>query len=207
MVVTLEISAEVLALVARHQKAAEGLPAAASKGLSWAVASGAEELRLLLAQGSLGLTMRHPASGLAASIDGWMLDESIPLAALGVPSNSPADAYAAILNYGGRITPKHAGALAVPISAEAKMHSSPRDMPGLVMIKRRGRRPLLVRELSRRGDVSAMEIHWVLLSSVTIPAFGWFDKGVQQVTPVMIEAFASVMSEFVKGFSTGETKT
>lgn len=194
MIITLEIPASTRRTIQQHKKLSREAPKALSKGLQAAVATGAEQIRESLVRGRLGLTMQHPASGLAASMDGWMV---APLTgAIGVPANSPAAAYARILETGGTIYPRTAKALAVPVSEEAKQYTSPRDMPGLIFIdrKKQGKPPLLVREAG--GD--AIEVMWVLLPSVTIPAFHWLTQGANLAKGPMAEAMQDVMSDYAR---------
>ena len=103
MIVTLEIPAATSRKIKRDARLARQAPEVFSRGMEAAVAVGAEEIREQLVTGDLGLTMRHPASGLAASVTGWMIDRQAPLGALGVPSNSPAAAYAKIQEEGGEV--------------------------------------------------------------------------------------------------------
>lgn len=196
MIVTLEIPAATQAKIDKGGRAAKRAGAAIAAGLETAAVAGAEDVRRQLVMGELGLEMQHPGSGLAGSLLGWMIDASLPLAAIGVPSDSPAAAYAGILERGGTITPKSGRMLAVPISDEAKQHTSPRDMPDLQMIPRKGKPPLLVRMLSRRGDVTGFELHWVLVPRVTIEARHWLSKGAEAAVPVMTAAFQSRLDEY-----------
>lgn len=197
MIVTLEIPAATRRKFERNAKLAKRADDAISGGLNAAVAVGAEEVRENLSRGGLGLTMRHPASGLAASMMGWMIDAAT--GAVGVPAESPAAAYAGILERGGTIYPGPGKrALAIPISDEAKKHTSPRDMPDLVMIPRKGKPPLLVRQLQRRGDLRGFELHWVLVKSVTIPAFRWLSKGVDAALGSMTGAMQDRLNEYAE---------
>jgi len=198
MIVTVEIPAEVESMVARHLVAAEQAHEAIAKGLLQFVDAGADSIREGLVTGQTALTMQRPNEGMAGQVHGWMIDESIPLAALGFPSNTPAAKYAAILNFGGTIRPVHAKALAVPISPEAKQVSSPRDMPGLVLAKRAGKPPLLIQPM---GEGLNPIVHWVLVASVTIPAFGWFDQLLPQAIEVGTAGFESVLDEYVTSWS------
>ena len=197
MIVTLEIDAASRERIAAHERAAGAAGEAIGEALLTAAVAGAADVRAQLVRGQLGLTMQRPGSGLAASLMGWMVDDSVPLAALGVPANTPAARYAAIHERGGTITPRTAKALAVPVSAEAKRHTSPRDMADLDFIPRKGRPPLLVRQLKRRGDVVGMEVHWVLVASVTIRAVHWLTRGVEHAREGMTDAFADRLGEYL----------
>jgi hypothetical protein len=193
MMVTLEISEGSKALIARHAKAAQGLPAAFSRAMGAAVQTGAEEVRLSLQQGRYGLQRR--SGGLVESVTGWMIDEKAPLGAIGVPADRPAARYASILETGGTIRPVAAKALAIPISAEAKGYTSPRDMPDLVMISRPGKPPLLVRRRLRRGKDIGFEVHWVLVGQVMIAGRQWLSRGAADALPAMVRVFEDVLNE------------
>lgn len=197
-VVTLDIPAASRRTIERAAGSAERADEAIAKGLETAVVIGADVIAEGLVMGDYGLTMRHPGSGLAASVRGWMIDPAVPLAAVGVPADSPAAAYAGILERGGTIYPRRARALAVPVSEEAKRYTSPRDMPDLTYIPRKGRPPLLVRELKRRGHMTGFEVHWVLLASVIIPAFHWLTRGVADATRPMGGAMQDVLNEYAR---------
>jgi len=197
MIVSLEIPASTRRQIARDQRAAARASEVFGQALLAGAVVGAERIREQLVMGELGLTMRHPASGLAASLMGWMVDAQKPEAAIGVPANSPAAKYAGILERGGTIVPKNARALAIPVSEEAKQYSSPRDMPDLTLIPRKGKPPLLVRELMRRGDVRGFELHWVLVSSVTIESRHWLTKGAEAATPDIADAAGDVIHEWI----------
>ena len=198
MIVTVEIPAATRRKIDRGRKAAGRAGEALAAGLERAAVGGASFISELLVRGELGLEMRHPGSGLAASLAGWMIDSSLPLAAVGVPGESPAAAYAGILERGGTITPKSARMLAIPVSEEARRYSSPRDMPDLTLISRKasGKPPLLVRELSRRGDVTGFELHWVLVPSVTIEPRRWLSRGAERARGRMAEYFQDVLDEY-----------
>ena len=192
MIVTLEIPAASRRQIERQAKALDDAPAVMRRALEAAVVVGAEEIRDLLVTQQLGLEMQNPGSGLAASVMGWMISDD--LGAVGVPSNSPAAAYAGILERGGTIYPKTATALAVPVHPEAKQYSSPRDMPGLFMLKRPGKAPLLARSVG--GD--AIQVMWVLLASVTIPAFRWLSKGADLAKADMAATYQDELNKTVR---------
>jgi phage gpG-like protein len=80
--------------------------------------------------------------------------------------------YGRYLEYGARIRPKKAKALAVPLTKAAKRHSSPRDFPKeLQLIPRKGRAPLLVETFGKRK--TRMILHYVLLPEVNLAARPW----------------------------------
>jgi len=198
MILTIELSEESRALIERHGKAAAGTGRAMTGALETAVTVGAEEVRQGLYQSGYGLTMRHPGQGgLAWSMEGWMISED--LGAVGVPSNTPAAKYAAILNYGGTITPKQARSLAVPVSEEAKKEEGPRAMEGLAMIKRPGKPPLLARTM--RGG--RLEVHWVLLKSVTIEGRHWLEQGAAAARDAMARAYEGRLNDLVARYNRG----
>jgi hypothetical protein len=198
MIITLQLDPSVPKAVAASERLAAGFRPAVATGLSQTVVAGAEAVRAGLQTSGYGLTMRHPASGLAASVMGWMIDPSIPMGALGVPANAPAARYATQLNIGGIIRPKSGKALAIPISPEAKRYTSPRDMPNLTLIPRKGKPPLLVEQLSKRGKQSGFTLHWVLVPFVVTPAFHWFDLAVTDAGPVMAEYLGGFLSDWIK---------
>jgi hypothetical protein len=189
-VVTIELTPDSMAAIRRHAERADAVPAAMSAAMQTACVAGAEDIRMRLVTGELGLTMQNPGSGLAASLTGWMLDDAAPLGAVGVPSNSPAAAYAGIHERGGVITPRSARALAIPLTAEARRYSSPRDMRDLVLIKSPGRNPILARVVGQ-----TVEPQWVLVPSVTIPARHWLSRGGEAAQGEMAQAFESRLME------------
>lgn len=194
MIATLQFTAETRRRIAADQAAADRFGAATVGGLTAGSAVGAEEVRRQLSAGSLGLRMIHPASGLAASVTGWMIDESLHMAAIGVPSNAPAASYASIHEFGGTILPKNGRSLAIPVSDEARKWGGPRQMEAeggvdLDFIPRAGKPPLLVSKMHRRGRHAGFDLHWVLVSSVTIPARHWLSKGVDNAAPQIGAAF------------------
>lgn len=196
MIVSLEITEESRKRIAKDVAGAERLPETLAVGIHEAVVIGAEAVRERLVRGDLGLTMRQPGlGGLAGSVMGWMVSQKPPVGAVGVPANAPAAAYAGIHETGGTILPKRARALAVPVSAEARMHTSPRDMQGLELIPRKGRPPLLVRQMARRGSAVGFELHWVLLPSVTIRATRWLTRGVEAALGAMADTLGDVLDQ------------
>jgi hypothetical protein len=204
LIVTVEITAESLETIRRTAELAERVFPAAGAALVMAADTGAQSITAAAITESLGFQVHKGGAGLAGSVFGWMLDASIPLVAVGVPSNTPAVVYARMVNDGGTITPTKAKALAVPISDAAKREkiTSPRDMAGLVMIKRKGKPPLLVEQLKSRWI-----IHWVLVASVTIRPTHWFDAGVEQAIPGMVDAARLVFTAAIFGeYSPGDTK-
>lgn len=198
-VISLSIPEASRQLIRRHAGAAAKCREAIGGGLLAAAGAGAERVSDALLKGELDLRASGGAEGLAGAVGAWMIDPEIPMAALGVPSNAPAARYAAILEYGGTITPKSARALSVPVSDEAKRHSSPRDMTGLFMVKRRGRPPLLAESIGKRGIL----IHWVLLGSVTIRARHWLTRGAAAAEPAMAEAMADRLNEYARTWNEG----
>ena len=93
-VVQLTISAATGRKIKRDQKLAARSGEIFAAALETAAVLGADDIRNQLVMGDLGLTMQHPASGMAAAMMGWMIDRNEPLAAMGIPGNSPAAAYA-----------------------------------------------------------------------------------------------------------------
>ncbi len=199
MIATLHMSAEAQRKIRRDERLAAGAGEVMAAGTETACVVGADSVRRQLVMGELGLTMRNPASGLAAAVEGRLTDASKPEGVIGVPGNSPAAAYARIQQYGGTIRPKSARALAVPVSDEARRYTSPRDMQGLDLIPRKGRPSLLVRQLAARGGRQAQwEIHWVLVPSVTIRPTHWLSRGVEEASGEMSAAFADRLDKYVR---------
>lgn len=195
MYLTLEIPEESLRQIASDAALAEKAREVFAFALETAAVVGADDIRRQLVAGELGLTMRHPGqAGLAAALEGVLLDAEAPLAAIRVPANTPAGRYAGILNDGGTIRPRQARALAVPLTDEARRRTSPRDM-NLVLIRPKGKPPLLVEMLSGGG----FRPHWVLLASVFIPARHWADRGAAAAGAVMTDAFVDVLDERLIG--------
>jgi len=191
---TIEITPESWATIERIGRAVDGWMAAVGAALGVAVWRGGEEVAEYMEMGELGLTPGEAGrGGLAESVQGWMLSESEPLGAIGVPGNYPAAVYAGIQEWGGTIYPKNARALAVPVSHEAKMHDSPREMDGLVLIKRPGKPPILARVT---GDT--VECHWVLLASVTLQATHWLSTGVERAAPEMARVLLMELQQFLE---------
>jgi hypothetical protein len=162
---------------------------------------GAEEIRLAFIEGKLGLTSRHGGqAGLAECIFGWLIDPKTPYGAVGVPSNTPAAAYATIQHYGGSVEAQPGKALAIPISPEAKKYTSPRDMQFLEIMTRRGKPPLLVRKrLKATKGLTAIEVHWVLVQRVIIPQTLWLSRGAKLAEPAIAAAMKSAINERTSG--------
>jgi hypothetical protein len=204
MIVTLTISESSRLMIISARKAAGEAQAALSGAIQASVAAGASEVQIGLVTGRYGLTMRNPGqAGLADCVMGWMIDPAMGIGAVGVPSNSPAARYATILEYGGTIVPKSARALAIPLTDEARKYSSPREMAGLTLVSRPGHPPLLVREVVKRGKVTAFEAMWVLVSSVTITGRNWLSRGVTDAVPAMHRAFEGVLNALLRRFKGG----
>ena len=73
-------------------------------------------------------------------------------------------------------------------------------MEGLEMIPRKGKPPLLVRQLTRRGKLKAFELHWVLVQSVTIKATHWLTRGVDMARAAIHAAFRGRLWEVLGGW-------
>jgi len=193
VIVTIEIPAATRRKIARDAELAGRVGGVVAEALTAGAEIGAEAVREKLALGELGLTSRNPGQGgLASGVGFWPATEGEPVAAIGVHANHPAARYAAIQEHGGTITPKTARALAVPVSEEAKRHTSPRDMEGLVLITRDGRPPLLARPTGGDG----LDVHWVLLSSVTLTATHWLSRGVEAAGEEISAAAGEVLADF-----------
>jgi len=196
VIVTIEIPAGSKRLVERDVKAAAAFPAALARGVFAAADAAAASTAEDLIAGRLGLVARHGGAGLAGDVTAWMLDADLPLAAVGVPANTPGAAYARILERGGVIRPRRGRALSIPISEEAKRYASPREMSNLFMLKRPGRPPLLAEAAGRGGQ--RLIVHWVLVRSVTIRARRWLSRGVEGARPKMRGALAGVLGDWIR---------
>ncbi len=114
---------------------------------------------------------------------------------IGVPKDSPASSYARILEEGGTIVPKGAGALAIPVGAALapggtpRFPGGPRSVPGgLIFIDRRkqGKPPLLVKRIGGRN--ARLEVFFVLKKSVKIPATKWLSGGIADNLKLFVDA-------------------
>jgi len=196
MMIALEIPAETRAKIDRDAGLANRFREVVAEGLSQAIATGAERVMEQMRKGELGL---QPGSNtLADSVTSKMLDRAVPVGAIGVFADSPAATYAGIHERGGVITPRNARALAVPVSPEARKFTSPRDMPNLTLIPRKGKPALLVEKLSSRGSRQEQwRIHWVLLASVTIEATHWLSRGVEAARADMVGVVVEKLDGFI----------
>ena len=195
MFVTLELDPASLETVRRHGRLADRADDVLADSLMAACRAGADQVNAAATSADLGFTPQHGGAGLAGATEAWWLDRSGPVAAVGVPANSPAAAYARMLEEGGTIRPRSARALAIPVSPEAKRYKSPREMPGLFMLKRPGKRPLLCESVGTRGRLI---VHWVLAASVTIEARHWLSRGVTGARDEMVAAGQGVLDAWVR---------
>ena len=206
MIVTIEYTEQTRRTIERHGRRIAELPVVLSEALGDGAAAGADEVRRSLVMGESELTMRNPGQGgLASCVFGWMLDPTAPLAAIGVPSNTPAAAYAGIQEHGGTIRPKPGGrALAIPVSDEAEMFDSPIDHEQatgeLVLIRRASGPPLLIRPNAGGAD---FELHWVLVPSVEIRATHWLSEGVQAAAGIISDAAQGRINRWLDSFGGG----
>ena len=128
-----------------------------------------------------------------------MVNRDMPEGAIGVLGDSPSARYARILEEGGDIYPVRARLLAIPVSDEARKHTSPRDMPNLTLIPRRGKPPLLVQILGARGSRRAQwRIHWVLVPHVRIEPRWWLTKGAKRARGEMVGAYQGVANRYAR---------
>jgi len=199
MIVTLEIPAESKAMIEAHGRASQGCQDALWQALGAAASRGADSIAEQVIMGETVLTPRHGGAGLAGSIMAWPLDRSALLFAVGIPANAPAAVYAGALERGSTIFAKGGKSLAVPLTAEAREFDSPRDMPGLTLIPRKGRPPLLVRVVKQgRGGRAQIDPQWVLVKSVSLRRMtGWFSRAARAAFGVMAETFQGVVGEWM----------
>jgi len=197
MIVQLTLSPEAKRKIARDQKLAAGAVRMLADGMEAATAVGAERIAGMMQMGELGVRPR--STDLAHSVTGWMVNRNTPEGALGVLGDSPAARYARILEEGGDIYPVRARLLAIPISDEARKHSSPRDMSNLTLIPRRGKPPMLVEILGGRGSRRAQwRIHWVLVPHVRIEPRRWLTKGARRARGEMVGAYQDVANRYAR---------
>lgn len=105
-----------------------------------------------------------------------------------------------IQELGGTINAKSGKSLAVPIHDKAKRLSSPRQA-NLTYIKRRGKAPLLVKLVG--GKNKRMELWFVLLKRVKLPARPYLRPALAKVAPQMGTIFADAASKvFMAGVTT-----
>ena len=204
MIVTLEIPPESKAMIEAHGRASQGCQDALWQALGAAASRGADSIAEQVIMGETVLTPRHGGAGLAGSIMAWPLDRQALLYAVGVPFDSAAAVYAGALERGVTITAKAGKALAVPLTAEARALESPRDMPGLTLIRRKGRPPLLARVVKGgRGGAGQMVPEWVLVTSVSLRRYtGWFSRAAADARSAIEEVFAARLAEYVATWST-----
>jgi hypothetical protein len=193
---TIEITPESWEAIKRLDNAAERWMAAVASALGIAVGIGGDQVVEWMQMGELGLTPGGAGQGgLSESVQGWMISETEPLGAIGVPGNYPAAVYAGIQEWGGTIVPKPDHRfLAIPISDEARKHDSPREMDGLVLIKRKTKSWLLARPLGNGG----IEPHWVLRESVELQATHWLSHGVERAAPEMARVMLMELQQFLE---------
>ena len=96
--------------------------------------------------------------------------------------------YAAIQELGGDIQPVKAKSLAIPVHEKAK-GKKPEDFDNLVLLERDGRAPVLFRTVGSRKK--KIEILFVLVKKVTIPAQPYMRPAVIENKDKIMELFAS----------------
>lgn len=193
MIVTMQTTAASQKTAADLQAAGSRFVDAVAAGMIACASVGADVVTEGLQKNQLGVRIR--TGGLAKSISSWWIDREGLLCAMGVSVNSGgAYAYACILNYGGTIKPVRAKMLSIPITEEAKQYASPRDMQGLQII-RSGGKLLLATVRQTAGGGEEITPHWVLVPSVVIPAFGWFEAGIALALQPMVAEFDATFNE------------
>jgi hypothetical protein len=99
---------------------------------------------------------------------------------------------------GGKVTPKRAKALSIPLSAEAYKAGSASLYPKpLTMVVRRGHAPLLV-ETGTIGKSKSWKIAYVLLKSVTHPADPNALPNMRDVTQALIARGRAVLARAMR---------
>ncbi|HUT58051.1 MAG TPA: hypothetical protein VNA25_09410 [Phycisphaerae bacterium] len=199
MIVQLTLSPEAKRKIQRDGKLAAKAAGVLADGMEAAAAVGAERIAEMMQMGELGVRPR--STDLAHSVTGWMVNRDTPEGAMGVLGDSPAARYARILEQGGDIYPVRARLLAIPISDEARKHTSPRDMGNLTLIPRRGKPPLLVEILGARGSRRAQwRLHWVLVPHVRIEPRRWLTKGARRAAGDMAAAYQDVTDRYARAW-------
>jgi hypothetical protein len=205
VIVTLEIPPESQEVIRRHGELSQDCQDALWEALGQASIRGAEEIGEAVLFAETVLTPRHGGAGLAGSILAWPLDRAALLYAVGISADSDAAVYAGALERGATIYPRTAKALAVPLTAEARLCESPRDMPGLTLIPRKGRPPLLVRTTKGgpRSGGGTFVPQWVLVPSVSLRRYaGWFTRAALAAREAIQDEFAARLAEYVARWST-----
>jgi len=157
------------------------------KGMPSRLARGVEAGMRQAVHAAAGAVVKHSLSGgvlrrrtgaLARSIAGRTEGSGLDIVGLVGVSKGPAARYAAMLEGGGTIRMK-SKRLAVPVgealtpTGRPRYPGGPRTVPGLVMIKRPGRAPLLAMPMGG-GQIEPL---FVLKTSVTIRGYHWLSKG------------------------------
>jgi len=101
--------------------------------------------------------------------------------------------YAAIQEFGGVIKPKNAKFLAIPVSSAAKQHVSPGNYPDKLNFVPRPSGGMLV---DRAG-----EIHFILQTSVTIPAHPYLRPALDENESETVNAMAAVLAAKLRKFT------
>ena len=95
--------------------------------------------------------------------------------------------YARIHEYGGVIRPVRARMLAVPITPEARKHG-PRQFPRPLFVVKGPKRAVLAEQ-----DGDQMQVHYVLMSSVTMPARPYLRPALAAVHPWILNDLRDVV--------------
>lgn len=149
----------------------DGLPSVLERGLLRAGVHVAGEIRRQILQ-TFGGRGNRTTGNLAKSFKVSLLHSRETGVGVGVLSDLE---YAGVQNRGGTIRPKGA-ALTVPIGAgkSLALGTRARDVPGLVMIKRPGKPPLLVKPGKKR-----FTLYYVLAKSVRIKPTGYIEAAAE----------------------------
>ena len=120
------------------------------------------------------LAHARPGGGAKPLMDTGLLAASLSAGVTGagdilLRSSSP---YAKLMQSGGTVRPKNAHALAIPVTAEARRYKSPRDFPRTLFVLRKANssRPGVLAERVGGPKGGAVAVHYVLMTSVTVPA-------------------------------------
>lgn len=136
------------------------------------------------------------------------VDEGNRSAALVITIGGGASKYAPIHEFGGTITARKSKFLAIPLPAArtasgVSRYASPRDVPGLKLIKSRAGNLLLVKERRGRGGATQIEPWYVLKRSIQIPPRLDFFRTFKDEAPGMQVKLGEAVDKATEGFNRG----
>ncbi len=177
----MQVSIELTAATKQEIERLEAMPARLAQGVETGMRRAVNVAAGIVVKRSLsGGVLKRRTGALARSVKGRTEGSGFNIVGLVGVTKGPAARYAAILQDGGVIRMK-SKRLAIPVGAaltptgRPRYPGGPRTVPGLVLIKRPGRAPLLARPLGG-GQI---EVLFVLKTSVRIPGYHWLSKGME----------------------------